>query len=123
MRAGSRRIANPRQAVSVPTISSQAAEKMIGCSTAKLMLIALFVAARIVANPISNALQKQLAQRPANPIFIIAVTHALPRVAEMDPGSGLAVESLMASIAEAGGEAKERLKAFLEKRGPKVTRT
>src|SRR6185436_1592038 len=41
------------------------------------MLIAVFVAARIVANPISNALQKRLTQHTANPIFIIAVTHAL----------------------------------------------
>jgi len=41
------------------------------------MLTAFFVAARIVSNPISNALQKRLAQRQANPIFIIAVTHAL----------------------------------------------
>ena len=47
------------------------------------MLIALFVAARIVANPISNALQKRLTQRPANPIFIIAVTHALLTVAAL----------------------------------------
>lgn len=67
----------------------------------------------------------ELATRIATnaPLTNFAVTHALPRIAEMDPGSGLAVESLMASIAEAGSEAKERLKAFLEKRGPKVTRT
>jgi drug/metabolite transporter (DMT)-like permease len=41
------------------------------------MLTALFVAARIVANPVSNVFQKQLAQRSANPIFIIGATHAL----------------------------------------------
>ena len=67
----------------------------------------------------------ELAHRIAGnaPLTNFAVTHALPRIAEMDPQSGFAVESLMASIAEADSEAKERLKAFLEKRGPKVTRT
>jgi drug/metabolite transporter (DMT)-like permease len=43
----------------------------------RLMLTALFVAARIVANPLSNVFQKQLTQRSANPVFIIAVVHAL----------------------------------------------
>jgi drug/metabolite transporter (DMT)-like permease len=47
------------------------------------MLTALFVAARIVANPVSNVLQKQLAAREANPIFIIAATHALLTVAAL----------------------------------------
>ena len=57
------------------------------------------------------------------PLTNFAVMHALPRIAETDAQSGFAVEALMASIAESGSEAKERLKAFLEKRGPKVTRT
>jgi enoyl-CoA hydratase/carnithine racemase len=57
------------------------------------------------------------------PLTNFAVTHVLPRIAEIDPASGYAVEALMASIAQADGEAKERLKAFLEKRGPKVTRS
>jgi len=41
------------------------------------MLTALFVLLRIVANPVSNVLQKKLTQRSANPIFIIGATHAL----------------------------------------------
>src|SRR5689334_20657254 len=41
------------------------------------MLTWLFVAARIIANPVSNVFQKRLAQRSAHPIFVIAVTHAL----------------------------------------------
>ena len=49
-----------------------------------------------------------------------AITQALPRIAEMPPGSGFAVEALMSSIAQADGEAKSRLKDFLEKRAPKV---
>jgi hypothetical protein len=51
------------------------------------------------------------------------VTQALPRIAEMDPGAGFAMEALMASIAQADPMAKSRLKAFLEKRAPKVTRS
>jgi drug/metabolite transporter (DMT)-like permease len=41
------------------------------------MLTSLFVAARIVANPISNVFQKQLARQSAEPLFIIGATHAL----------------------------------------------
>ena len=41
------------------------------------MLIALFVAVRILASPVSNVFQKQLVQRSANPVFIIGATHAL----------------------------------------------
>src|SRR6185437_11939187 len=52
-----------------------------------------------------------------------AIVHALPRIAEMAPGSGFAMESLISSIAQADPEAKSRLKDFLEKRGPKVTRS
>jgi drug/metabolite transporter (DMT)-like permease len=37
---------------------------------------ALYVATRIVANPVSNVFQKRLAQDSASPIFIIAITHA-----------------------------------------------
>jgi hypothetical protein len=40
----------------------------------------------------------------------------------MAPQSGFAVEALMSSIAQADPEAKNRLKDFLEKRAPKVTR-
>ena len=51
-----------------------------------------------------------------------AVLHALPRIFESDPSSGLLTESLMAAIAELGPEAKQRLKDFLEKRAAKVVR-
>jgi enoyl-CoA hydratase/carnithine racemase len=51
-----------------------------------------------------------------------AVMHALPRIFESDPASGLLTESLMASIAELSPEAKQRLKDFLEKRAAKVLR-
>lgn len=41
------------------------------------MLTTLFVAARVIANPISNVFQKQLVQRSANSVFIICATHGL----------------------------------------------
>jgi (methylthio)acryloyl-CoA hydratase len=67
----------------------------------------------------------ELAQRIAGnaPLTNFAVMHALPRIAEMDPASGYAVEALMSAIAQADPDAKSRLKDFLEKRAPKVTRS
>jgi len=66
-----------------------------------------------------------LAQRIAGnaPLTNFAVMQALPRIAEMDPASGYAVEALMSAIAQADPDAKARLKDFLEKRAPKVTRS
>jgi enoyl-CoA hydratase/carnithine racemase len=66
------------------------------------------------------ALAKRIAQNTTLTNF--AVMHALPRIAEMAPQSGFAVEALMSSIAQADPAAKSRLKDFLEKRAPKVTR-
>ena len=64
----------------------------------------------------------ELADRIAGntPLTNFAVMHALPRIAGMDPAGGYAVEAMMSAIAQADGEAKARLKEFLEKRGPKV---
>jgi enoyl-CoA hydratase/carnithine racemase len=52
-----------------------------------------------------------------------AVTHVLPRIADGDRQAGLALESLISAAAQSDSEAKTRLKDFLEKRGPKVTRS
>ena len=51
-----------------------------------------------------------------------AIIQALPRIAESDRSSGFLTEALVASLTQSGGEAKARLKAFLEKRAPKVVR-
>ncbi len=66
----------------------------------------------------------ELAQRIASnaPLTNFAVIQALPRIAESDPASGYAMEALISAIAQADPEAKARLREFLEKRGPKVTR-
>lgn len=41
------------------------------------MLTGFFVAARILANPVSNAFQKQLTRQQADPLWIIGITHAI----------------------------------------------
>jgi enoyl-CoA hydratase/carnithine racemase len=66
----------------------------------------------------------ELAQRIAGnaPFTNYAVTHLLPRIAGSDPAAGFATEALVAAIAQGDPEAKARMKAFLEKRGPKVAR-
>ncbi len=64
----------------------------------------------------------EIARRVAKnaPLTNFAVMHALPRIAESDPAAGFLTEALVSSIVQGEGEAKERLKAFLEKRAPKV---
>jgi (methylthio)acryloyl-CoA hydratase len=66
----------------------------------------------------------ELAQRMATnaPFTNYAVMHVLPRIARSDPAAGFATEAMAAAIAQGDPEAKDRLKAFLEKRGPKVAR-
>jgi (methylthio)acryloyl-CoA hydratase len=66
----------------------------------------------------------ELAERIAGnaPFTNFAVTHMLPRIAAIDPAAGFAAEALTAAIAQGEEEAKKRLKAFLQKRGPKVVR-
>src|SRR5262245_38106710 len=41
------------------------------------MILWLCVAVRIVANPLSNVLQKVLTNRQASPMFVIVITHGL----------------------------------------------
>jgi len=67
----------------------------------------------------------ELARRIAGNALLtnFAVLQVLPRIAESDPASGFLTESLMAAIAQDDEEAKARLKAFLEKRAPKVAGT
>jgi enoyl-CoA hydratase/carnithine racemase len=50
-----------------------------------------------------------------------AVQHILPRIGAIDPVTGLVLESLISSIAQGDGEAKDRLRDFLEKRAAKVS--
>ena len=69
---------------------------------------ALALAAKIATNaPLSN----------------YAITQALPRIADLSASDGLFVESLMSSIAQGDEAAKERVRAFLDKRAGKVSPT
>jgi (methylthio)acryloyl-CoA hydratase len=65
----------------------------------------------------------EIARRIAanSPVTNFAVLHALPRIAEANPREGFLLESLMAAVSQGSDEAKERLRAFLEKRAKKVT--
>jgi (methylthio)acryloyl-CoA hydratase len=56
------------------------------------------------------------------PLSNFAVMQALPRIADMAQSDGLFVESLMAAIAQGDDAAKQRVRAFLEKRAGKVGR-
>ena len=64
----------------------------------------------------------ELAERIAAnaPLSNFAVTQALPRIADMSQSDGLFVEALMSAIAQGDEAAKERVRAFLDKRAPKV---
>jgi (methylthio)acryloyl-CoA hydratase len=54
------------------------------------------------------------------PMSNYAVIQALPRIGELSPEQGLFMESLVAAIAQGEPAAKERLRAFLDKRAGKV---
>ncbi len=64
----------------------------------------------------------ELAERIAGNTVMtnFAVMQVLPRTAVMDPAAGLLTESLIAAIAAADAEAKERLGAFLDRGAGKV---
>ena len=57
------------------------------------------------------------------PLSNFAVMHALPRIADLSQPDGLFVESLMAAIAQGDEAAKSRVRAFLEGRAAKVSKS
>ena len=57
------------------------------------------------------------------PLSNYAITQALPRIADLSHSDGLFMESLISSIAQGDEAAKERIRAFLDKRAAKVTKT
>jgi enoyl-CoA hydratase/carnithine racemase len=67
----------------------------------------------------------QLAQKIAGnaPLSNYAITQALPRIADLSASDGLFMETLMASIAQGDDAAKERVRAFLDKRAAKVAKS
>ncbi len=75
-----------------------------------------------VANGAGLAKALELAASIAgnSPISNYAVIHALPRIVQAAPETGLLLESLMAAVAQSSQEAKERMNAFLNGHGRKV---
>jgi (methylthio)acryloyl-CoA hydratase len=57
------------------------------------------------------------------PLSNYAITQALPRIADLPAADGLFMESLMSSIAQGDEAAKERVRAFLDKRAAKVEKS
>ena len=57
------------------------------------------------------------------PLSNYAITQALPRIADLSASDGLFMESLISSIAQGDEAAKERVRAFLEKRAAKVSKS
>ncbi len=76
----------------------------------------------LVADGQGLAKALELAEKIAGnaPLSNFAITQALPRIADLPAADGLFVESLMASIAQGDEAAKERVRAFLDKRAAKV---
>ena len=64
------------------------------------------------------ALARKIAQNA--PLSNYAITQALPRIADLSAADGLFMESLISSIAQGDPAAKERVRAFLDKRAAKV---
>jgi enoyl-CoA hydratase/carnithine racemase len=54
------------------------------------------------------------------PLSNYAVTQALPRIADLSASDGFFVESLISAIVQGDDAAKERIRAFLDKRAGKV---
>src|SRR6201991_4035519 len=67
----------------------------------------------------------ELAERVAAnaPLTNSAVLQALPMIAEANPQTGLLMESLMATVAQSDKEAKQRIRAFLDRKTAKVKPT
>jgi enoyl-CoA hydratase/carnithine racemase len=69
---------------------------------------------------LDKALELAAAVARNSPITNYAVIHALPRIAQAAPETGLLLESLMAAVAQSSQEAKDRMNAFLNGHGRKV---
>ena len=69
---------------------------------------------------LAKALELALKIAGNAPLSNYAITQALPRIADLSAADGLFMESLMSAIAQGDEAAKERVRAFLDKRAGKV---
>jgi len=85
---------------------------------------ALAISNYLVADGKGLAKAFELAHKIAGnaPLSNFAVTQALPRIADLSQSEGLFVEALMSAIAQGDDAAKERVRAFLDKRAAKVSK-
>jgi (methylthio)acryloyl-CoA hydratase len=67
------------------------------------------------------ALAEKIAENA--PLSNYAITQALPRIADISAADGLFMETLMSSIAQGDEAAKQRVRAFLDKRAAKVQKS
>ncbi|MGZ5181143.1 MAG: crotonase/enoyl-CoA hydratase family protein [Ramlibacter sp.] len=67
------------------------------------------------------ALAERVAQNA--PLTNYALMHALPRIAEQPADQGYLTEALMSAIVQSAPEAKDRVRAFLEGRAAKVSKS
>lgn len=70
----------------------------------------------------ARAIELAMAIAGNAPMTNFGLMHGLPRIADADRPTGYLIESLLAAIAQDDNEAKTRMRAFLDKRGPKVKR-
>jgi hypothetical protein len=55
------------------------------------------------------------------PLSNYAILNAIPRIDDMSMKDGLFTESLMTALTQTSDEASQRLRAFLERRQPRVS--
>ncbi len=72
---------------------------------------------------VAKALELATKMATNAPLSNYAITQALPRIADLSASDGLFVESLISSIAQGDEAAKQRVRAFLEGRANKVTKS
>ena len=96
---------------------------LLGLTFSHVLSMAIYSSDR--AEVLMVTADQQMAHRIAEnaPLSNYAITQALPRIAELAASDGLFVESLMASIAQGDEAAKERVRAFLDKRAGKVAKS
>jgi enoyl-CoA hydratase/carnithine racemase len=113
-------------AVRIPRLigTSRMVDMMLTGRTYSAEQDALGLSQYVVENGNGVAAAVKLAEQIAKNTSVsnFAAIQALPRIARADSEAGFLMESLMATIALSDGEAKTRLRDFLDKRAAKALR-
>jgi enoyl-CoA hydratase/carnithine racemase len=83
---------------------------------------ALGISHYLVDNGDGLARGMELARKIAGnaPLTNFALIQGLPRIADAERSAGYLMEAMLSAVAQDGAEAKERLRAFLDKRAGKI---